>query len=159
MYALLSFRCVPLPVNETCRDIAIGLESFATDVAQLELSIAIVNALESARSAILGSNINPSCITIVDWVICIAKFPPCVDTKLILPCSNACGVILSFFATCFSAIEDFVDDRAVREHYQRYRCRLPEAYYDGYNENHFITEGPCISIPLGQSHLRQPVHS
>ena len=132
-----------------------GLESYATDIAQLELSIAIVNALESARSAItaLEFNIDPSCITIVDWIICTAKFPPCMDTKLILPCNNACGVILSFFTTCFSVIEGFVDDRAVREYYQRYRCRLPGAYYDGYNANHFITEGPCISLPLGQFHL------
>ena len=147
-----SFRCVPLPVNETCKDIVIGLESYATDVAQVEINIAIVNALESARSTALRSNVDPSCITIIDWVICVTKLPPCLDTKLILPCVDTCGVILSFFATCYDVVEDFVDDRAVRNYFQRYRCRLPETYYDGYNENHFITKGPCINLPLGQFH-------
>lgn len=144
----LSFRCVPVPSNETCRDFVIGLESYAIDIAQIEQNIAIVHALGSARSAVLGSDIDPSCITLLDWVICITKLPPCSDTKLILPCVDTCGVILSFFAICYNAVEEFVDDKTVRNHFQRYRCRLPESYYDGYNKDHFV-KSPCVSIPLG----------
>ena len=61
----LSFRCVPLLTNGTCNTI----ESYAVDVAQVELNIALVDALESARSAVLGSDIDPSCITRLDWII------------------------------------------------------------------------------------------
>ena len=143
-----SFRCAPVPVNETCKEFVIGLESYAIDVAQLEQNIAIVNALEGARLAILGSDINPSCVTLVDWTICISKLPPCVDTKLILPCLNSCGVILSFFATCFNIVQSFVSDQIVREHFQHYRCHLPESYYDGFNEDHF-TKSSCVGVPLG----------
>ena len=144
----LSFRCVPVPANETCRVFVIGLESYAIDVAQVEQNIAIANALGNVRSAILESDIDPSCIALLDWIICIVKLPPCVDTKLILPCVDACGVILSFFATCYNAVEELVNDRTVRNHFQRYRCRLPETYYDGYNEDHFI-KNPCVSLSFG----------
>ena len=146
-----SFRCVPVPSNETCKNFLIGLESYAIDVAQIEQNIAIINSLGSARSAVLGSDIDPSCITLLDWVICITKRPPCLDTKLILPCVDTCGVILSFFATCYNAVEEFVVDQTVRDHFQQYRCRLPESYYNGFNEDHFIvdTPGPCVSLPLG----------
>ena len=147
----LAFRCVPVPSNETCRDVVIGLESYAIDVAQIEQNIAIINVMESVRLAVLGYDLDPSnsCITLIDWVICIAKLPPCSDTKLILPCADTCGVILSFFTTCYNSVEEFADnDETVRDYFLRYRCRLPETYYDGYNEEHFVNT-PCVGISLG----------
>ena len=62
----LSFSCIPLLTNGTCN----AIESYAVDVAQVEIHVALVNALESARSAVMGSDIDPSCITRLDWIIC-----------------------------------------------------------------------------------------
>lgn len=139
---------MPIPVNETCRGHVIGLESYAIDVAQIEVNFAIVRALENARLELLDSEIDPSCFTIIDWTICFFRFPPCVGTKLMLPCTDACPVILSFFAICFDAVQKLVDDKEVRNYFQRYRCRLHEAYYEGYDKKHFVNN-PCVDVPIG----------
>ena len=141
----LSFRCVPVPSNETCRGVVIGLESYAIDVAPIEQNIAIINSFRDARSALLGSDIDPSCITLLDWVICIYALPPCSDTKLIPPCVDTCGEILSFFATCYNAIQMFVINETVRDHFRDYRCRIFGTYYDGYSEDYFV-ESPCVNL-------------
>ena len=146
----LNFRCVPVPENETCRNI---IESYAVDVAQVELNVAIVNAMENARSTALESDIDPSCITIVDWIICIFKLPPCIGTKLILPCIKSCEELLGYFLTCYDPIRIHIEDETVKDHFKTYGCRVPESHYDGYGSRHFITyktqSSRCISVPTG----------
>ena len=153
---IVSFRCVSLPENDTCTN-SIGTyanESYAIDVAQTELNIAIVNAMKSARSALaLESDVDSSCITIVDWIICLYRFPLCLGTKLILPCIETCETLLGFFVTCYGDIEKHIDDITVRDYFREYRCRVAESYYDGYDHIHFITiesqSSNCISLPDG----------
>ena len=140
----LSFRCVPVSSNETCRGVVIGLESYAIDVAQTKQNIAFINSLRNARSVVLamGSDIDPSCITILNWLICIYTLPPCSDTKLISPCNDTREEILKFLATCYNAVEEFVDDQTVKDYFQYY---FFQTYYDGYSEDHFV-ESPCVNL-------------
>ena len=106
--------------------------------------------MKSARSAVLESDIDPSCITILDWIICLLRLPACFGTELLLPCIEVCEELLSFLVTCYGDIEVHIDDNAVRNYFTAYRCRLPESYYDGYDGNHFILNlNPCITLPLG----------
>ena len=134
-------------LNETCRNI---IETYAIDVAQIERNIAIVNALRSARSAVLGTDIDPSCITLVDWIICYFRFPPCKFDKLLLPCANTCGELIRFLLICYDPIREHIDDPTVLEHFKSYGCRLPESYYEGYARLYFITAPtPCITLPTG----------
>ena len=106
--------------------------------------------MQSARSAVLESDIDPSCITILDWIICLYRLPPCLRTKLLLPCIETCKELLNFLVTCYGDIEVHIDDKAVRDYFTAYRCRLPESYYDGYDGNHFILNlTPCITLPPG----------
>ena len=141
------FRCVPVPENETCRNI---VENYAIDVSQVELNIVIVNAIRRAISLALANetDVDLTCITIASGIACIFQFPPCIGTKLILPCPDTCGEILSFLATCFFIIDKYIDDQAVWNHFTNYRCRVPESYYDGYDRNYFdfdhVTR--CINI-------------
>ena len=138
-------RCVPLTTNGTCNTI----ESYAVDVAQVELNIALVNALESARLAVLGSDIDPSCITRLDWMICIYRFPPCRNFTLLLICTDDCGLLIDFFANCGS-IEEHVNDQTIRDTFIDLRCRIPESYYDGYNESQFTYDDhDCTDAPTG----------
>ena len=146
----MSLRCVPVPENDTCRNIT---ESYGIDVAQVELNTAIVNAMESARSALtLESNIDPTCITITDLIICVFKLPPCIGTKLILPCIESCEKLLGYFLTCYDATRKHLEDQTVKDHFKTYGCRLPESYYDGYDSRHFITyktqSSQCIDIDI-----------
>ena len=141
----LSFRCVPLLTNGTCNTI----ENYAVDVAQVKLNIALVDALESARSAVLGSDIDSSCITRLDWIICIHRFPPCLDSRLLLICGNDCGELIGFFAICGS-IEEHVNNQTIRDAFTGLRCRIPESYYDGYTESYFTYDDDlCIDAPTG----------
>ena len=143
----LNFRCVPVPGNEICGTV---IESYAIDVAQVKLNTIIVNSLESARSAVLESDIDPSCITILDWIICLYRLPPCFGTKLLFPCIETCEELLGFLVTCYGDIEVHIDDNAVRRHFTGYRCRLAESYYDGYDWDHFVANlTTCINAPLG----------
>ena len=146
----LNFRCVPVPENETCRNV---IESYAIDVAQVELNIAIVNAMENTRSGLLETDIDPSCITIADLIICIFKLPPCIGTKLILPYIKSCEKLLGYFLTCYDATREHIEDQTVKDHFKTYGCRLPESHYDGYDSRHFITyktqSSQCIDIPPG----------
>ena len=142
---MLSFRCVPVPVNKRCRNL---IESYAIDVGQIELNIAITKEFEDARLEVLKSDIDPSCITILDGIICTFRFPPCLDNKLMLPCENTCLELLQFFVICYEAIVDHVNDKAVRAHFEGYRCLSPESYFDGYDARYFNGE-QCISVPNG----------
>ena len=141
------FRCVPVPENETCGNI---VESYAIDVAQVELNIAIVNATEIAISLTLANetDVDPTCITIANWIICVFRFPPCIGTKLILPCIEACEEILRFLAACFFIVDQYVHDYAVIDHFTGYRCRLPESYYVGYDRNYYVFDhvNQCINV-------------
>ena len=137
------FRCVPLLTNGTCN----AIESYAVDVAQVETHVALVNALESARSAVMGSDIDPSCITRLDWIICIYRFPPCWNFSLLLICRDDCGELIDFFAICGS-IEEHVNDQVIRDTFRDLRCRIPESYYDGYVESQF-TYRDCIDTLTG----------
>ena len=142
-----------MPENDTCRD---SIESYGIDVALTELNIAIVNAFENASLAVVReSDVDSTCLTIVDWIICIYRFPPCLETnyQLILPCIEACEAILSFFVTCYGAIERHIHDMTVRSFFADYRCRAPESYYDGYDRHHFDTNqtqsNDCVNVPYG----------
>ena len=141
----LPFRCVPLLTNGTCS----AIENYAIDIAQVELNIAIANALESARSAVLESDIDPSCITRLDWIMCIFRFPPCLDSRLLLICGNACGELLYFFANCYNSIEEHVINQTIRDHLMGFICRSP--YYGFNDERYFIYDDDdgCIDIPTG----------
>ena len=141
------FRCVPVPENETCRNI---VENYAIDVAQVELNIVIANALRRAASLALANetDIDLTCIAIANGIACIFEFPPCIGTKLLLPCPDACGELLGFLATCYFVIEKYVNDEAVRNHFIDYRCRVAESYYDGYDYTYFDfdVDTRCINI-------------
>ena len=139
--------------NDTCRN---AVENYAIDVAQTELNIAIINALENASSALaLESDVDASCIIILDWVICLYRFPPCLETnyKLILPCIETCETIYSFIAICYDAIVEHLHDVTVMDYFRDYRCRVTESYYDGYDKNHFATNqtqsSNCINASAG----------
>ena len=137
--------------NETCRYAMDGYanDTYAIDIAQIEQNIAIVNAMENARSAVSQSNIDPSCITILEWLICFFRFPPCLDTKLILPCGSTCGELILFFLVCFDTINKTITDPTVREHFNSYGCRLPESYYVGYDRRYFvISNTQCVGAPV-----------
>ena len=137
--------------NDTCgRNATFG---YAIDIAQTKHNIGIVNSLENARLTILESDdIDPSCITILDWMICYFRFPPCLGTRLLLPCGNGCGEVIRFFEVCFDTINETITDPNVREHFNGYGCRLSESYYDGYDRRHFIiSDSPveCVDVPTG----------
>ena len=137
--------------NETCRYAMDGYanDTYAIDIAQIEQNIAIVNAMENARSAVSESNIDPSCITILEWLICFFRFPPCLDTKLILPCGSTCGELILFFLVCFDIINKTITDPTVREHFNSYGCRLPESYYVGYDRRYFVVSNTqCVGAPI-----------
>ena len=98
-----------------------------------------------------GTDINPSCFTVLEWIKCVYRLPPCIDNKLILPCPTACGIILEFFIHCYTPIEDVLFDQNVRDHFRHFRCRVPESYYAGYKPDHFIVDnthcfGPTSTI-------------
>ena len=84
---------------------------------------------------------DPVCITILQWIICLFAFPPCSNYKLLLPCTDVCGEIISFFLICFDVIETQVDDVAVRLHFRSFGCLIAETYYEGYGKIYFINEG------------------
>ena len=143
----LPFRCAPVPPNGTCS--AIG--SYAIDIAQVEVIMAIVNNFENARSAVLDSDIDPLCITLLDVLICIYKFPLCLDFNLILPCATACGDVLRLLGICFSVIP-ITNNQAINNHFARFDCRSPESYYVGYDARYFLpTDMHCFDIPPGKS--------
>ena len=141
-----SFRCDPMPVNETC---GFFIDSYAIDIAQVEQNIAIVNAMNSARLALLESDIDPSCIAILEVIMCIFRFPPCWDTKLLLPCSEACVERSPLLFICYDPVVKHINDATVKEHFKSYRCRSPEGYYDGYDGRYFLfNDTPCIDLPV-----------
>ena len=142
----IPFRCVSVPENETCRDF---VENYAIDVAQVELNNFIANAFRRAASLALANetDIDLTCIAIANEIACIFEFPPCIGTKLLLACPDACVEIFSFVATCYFAIEKYVNDQAVRNHFTDYTCRVAESYYDGYDHTYFdfdVTR--CINV-------------
>lgn len=140
----VSFRCVPMPENETCRIVS---KSYAIDVAQIEQNIAIVNAMEIARSALLESGIHPSCLTILEWIRCFFKFPTCLDTKLLIPCTKTCVELSSLFLICFDTVIAHIKVPTVKEHFKGYGCRSPESYHDGYDGGYFIlNEAQCVDL-------------
>ena len=143
---LLSFRCDPMPQNETC---GFFIDSYAIDVAQVEQNIAIVNAMEGARLAVLKSDIDPSCIKILEAIICFFRFPPCWDTKLLLPCSKTCVERSPLILICYDPVFKHINDPTVKEHFKSYRCRSPEGYYDGYDGRYFtFNDTQCIDLPI-----------
>ena len=106
--------------------------------------------MERTRSAVLETDIHPSCITILDWIICVYRLPPCIGTELILPCIETCEAILRFLVTCYDAVGQHINDTAVREHFRGYKCRSAEGYYDGYDRRHFtFNRTQCIDVPTG----------
>ena len=140
-----------MPENETCRYATDSYANgtYAIDIAQIEQNIAIVNAMENARSTVSESNIDPSCITILEWFICFFRFPPCLDTKLLLPCGSTCGELILFFLVCFDTINKTITDPTVREHFNSYGCRLPESYYVGYDRRYFVVSNTqCVGAPI-----------
>ena len=141
-----SFRCDPMPVNETC---GFFIDSYAIDIAQVEQNIAIVNAMNSARLALLESDIDPSCIAILEVIMCIFRFPPCWDTKLLLPCSETCVEHSPLLLICFDPVVKHINDPTVKEHFKSYRCRSPEGYYDGYDGRYFsFNDTPCVDLSV-----------
>ena len=141
----MTFRCNPLLENKECR---IVTENYAVDVAQTEENVAIVNALKSVRLIILESDIDPSCIILVEWIICAFSFPPCLDTKLLLPCFNVCVELSPYFLLCFNDVNKHITDNTVKEHFKSYRCRSPESYHDGYDGRHFsLNDTQCVYLP------------
>ena len=144
--AAISFRCDPTPQNETCGYL---IDSYAIDVAQVELNIAIVNAMENARLALLKSDIDPSCIEVLEVIMCVFTFPPCWGTKLLLPCSEACVELSPLLLICFDPIVENINDPTVREHFKSYRCRSPKGYYDGYDGRYFtFSDTQCAGLPM-----------
>ena len=147
-----SIRCVPSLKNNTCD--GFGVESYAIEVAQDKLNIAIVDIFKSARSEVLSSDIDPVCTAILDLIICFYRFPPCLDFKLLLPCATSCGEILRFFVICYDSIAEHINDRAIVNHFSDYRCRVAESYYRGYDSRYFkFNDAQCIDIPNGQYNL------
>ena len=146
---LFFIRCVPSRKNNTCD--VYGIESYAIEVAQDNLNIAIVDAFKSARSEVLSSDIDPVCIGILDMIICFYSFPPCLDFQLLLPCASSCGEILRFFVICYYSIVQHINNDAIWNHFTDYRCRVAESYYTGYNSRYFkFNDVQCINIPEGQ---------
>ena len=84
---------------------------------------------------------DPACITILQWITCLFAYPPCLNYKLLLPCEDACGDVISIFGTCDDVIRTEVDDDPVRLHLRNVRCRIAESFYEGYSEVYFINEG------------------
>ena len=145
----LTLRCVPIPENETCVNHFANVTSFAPDVGHNNTYI--VNAFENATSALQGTDINPSCFTVLEWIKCVYRLPPCIDNKLILPCPIGCSLILEFFIDCYIPFEDALSDQDVRGHFRFFRCLVPESYYPGYKSGHFIIDdtnciGPANTI-------------
>ena len=88
---------------------------------------------------------DPDCITILRWVTCFYTYPPCLNYKLLLPCTDACGQILSFFLICHDVIETEVEDVSVRLHFRQLGCLIAETYYEGYSKIYFINDdSECI---------------
>ena len=142
---LSSFRCVPVLENGFCSPIG----TYAIDVAQDELNIATVNAYSRARSALMESDIDRICITLLDVIICIYRFPPCQDFNLVLPCGSICAEFFRFLRICLAAVVQHVDDQTVRDHFVRFNC-LPETYYADYDRRYFIPiDDYCIDLPDG----------
>ena len=104
--------------------------------------------MKSIRIALLESDTDPTCITAVEWIICLFSFPPCLDTKLLLPCINVCVRLSPYILLCFNDINKHINDIAVKEHFKGYRCRSPESYHDGYDGRHFLlNDTQCIYLP------------
>ena len=144
-YNLSSFRCAPVLENGLCS--AVG--TYAIDVAQDKLNIATVNAFKRARSAVLESDIDRICITLLDLIICIYRFPPCQDFKLILPCGSICADFSRFLRICFTAIVQHVNNQTVRDHFAFFNC-LPETYYVDYDRRYFVPiDNYCVDLPDG----------
>ena len=96
---------------------------------------------------------DPFCSTILEWIICVYRFPPCqqqkTNFKLLLPCCNSCDEILRFFTTCYLAIEQHVNN-ITRDHLADFACCVPGSYYDGYDVEYFVSNNdPCFDIPRG----------
>ena len=147
----LPFRCAPVSPNGTCSSIG----SYAIDIAQLEVNIAIANNFERVRSPLLDSGIDPVCITILDTFICIYKFPLCLDFKLLLPCATACADVFDHFGTCISASTISIarfNNQTLNDHFARFDCDSPESYYIGYDERYFLPINMhCMDLPPGKS--------
>ena len=143
----LTLRCVPISENETCVNYFANVTSFAPDVGHNNTYI--VNAFETATSALQGTglDVNPSCFTILEWIKCFYRLPPCVDTKLILPCPTACGAIFEFFIHCYPLIEDALSDHNVSNQFGQLRCLVAESYYPGYKGGHFVVgDSECFGL-------------
>ena len=138
MFVSLTLRCIPIPENETCVNYFVNFTSFAPDVGQNNTYI--VNAFETAALTLQGTDINPSCFTVLEWIKCVYRLPPCFDDKLILPCPSACATILEYFIHCYAVVEDALSDHNVRDHFKYFRCLVPESYYPGYKSGHFIVD-------------------
>ena len=144
LYDIFIFRCVPLPEDEPCKNYFLNLSTYAIDVAQIELNRDIVVALEGAISVLQQpehADTDAVCITILRWIICVFAYPPCSNYKLLLPCSDTCGNILSFFLTCHDVIETQVDDVPVRLHFRSFGCLIAETYYEGVDKIYFNNNG------------------
>ena len=111
----------------------------------------IVIALEQAALILQqpGHDVDDSCIIILQWISCFYRYPPCLNYKLLLPCADICGKILTFFVLCHDVIETQVDDVPVRLHFRSLGCRIAETYYDGYNnKEYFINDDSQCFEPL-----------
>ena len=143
-----SFRCMPLSTSSIC---SIGIESYAIKVAQDERVIAIADVIRNARSAVLNSDIDPVCITLLDIVNCFYTFPPCLDFKLLLPCASVCVELVEYYTLCFAKVAKHIRDKTVSDHFLRFNCHAAESYYIGHDERLFqLDDEICLKIPYGQ---------
>ena len=94
---------------------------------------------------------DPICIGVLDVLICIYKFPLCLDFNLILPCADACGDVFSVLGICSELIQIArFKNQTINDHFARFNCRSPESYYVGYDERYFLPiDMHCFDRPPG----------
>ena len=104
-----------------------------------------------ARLALLNSDIDPVCITLLEIVDCFYTFPPCLDFKLLLPCASTCLELVEYYLVCVVQIGKHIRDKTVSDHFLRFRCRAAESYYIGHDKRLFqLDEENCLTMPNGQ---------
>ena len=93
---------------------------------------------------------DPFCIAVLDLITCFFRFPPCLDFKLILPCTSSCGELIKFYANCADKITEHIHDDIIRDHFTNIRCRVTDTYYIGYEKSLFeFDDDICIDILNG----------
>jgi len=130
-----------VPNNDFCRT-QMQFTNYAIDVAHLNVDI--VNAWRDILSSIEKSDdINPLCSAVVNWVICIYRFPPCEGFKLIIPCAESCNLLVTkYIGACLNDILRNINsetDAFLNPHFGQFSCRDPNDYYSNFTENYFTS--------------------